>query len=145
VVVGSTTYGKGLVQTIAPLPDGGELYISWSRVFAPLGWPLQELGVMPQVCTSLGAPELYRELARLGRGVAPLAEALAQHRAARPPLSPNRVLELRNACPAATGTALDLTAAHRLIRDRGAYDAALIGPPPAPATAQHTSRLGALP
>jgi carboxyl-terminal processing protease len=37
VVLGSVTLGKGLVQTIAGLPDGGELLISWSRVLAPLG------------------------------------------------------------------------------------------------------------
>ena len=54
VVVGSSTLGKGLVQTIAPLPDGGELFVTWSRVLAPLGWPIQGLGVLPQVCTSLG-------------------------------------------------------------------------------------------
>ena len=36
VVVGSATLGKGLVQTIAPLPDGGELLVTWSRVLAPL-------------------------------------------------------------------------------------------------------------
>ena len=54
VVVGSSTLGKGLVQTIDPLPDGGELFVTWSRVLAPLGWPIQGLGVLPQVCTSLG-------------------------------------------------------------------------------------------
>ncbi|MGI4747295.1 MAG: S41 family peptidase, partial [Janthinobacterium lividum] len=43
VVVGSSTLGKGLVQTIAQLPDGGELFVTWSRVLAPLGWPLQGL------------------------------------------------------------------------------------------------------
>ena len=59
VVVGSSTLGKGLVQTISPLPDGGELFVTWSRVLAPGGWPIQGLGVIPQVCTSLGedAPE----------------------------------------------------------------------------------------
>ena len=50
-VIGSVTLGKGLVQTIAPLPDGGELFVTWSRVLAPRGWPLQGLGVLPQVCT----------------------------------------------------------------------------------------------
>ena len=54
VVIGSSTLGKGLVQTIAPLPDGGELFVTWSRVLAPGGWPIQGLGVMPQICTSLG-------------------------------------------------------------------------------------------
>ncbi|HQT79216.1 MAG TPA: S41 family peptidase, partial [Rhodopila sp.] len=54
VVVGSATVGKGMVQTIDPMPDGGELFVTWSQLLAPLGWPLQGLGVLPQVCTSLG-------------------------------------------------------------------------------------------
>ncbi len=40
VVIGSSTLGKGLVQTIIPLPDGGELFVTWSRVLAPRGWPI---------------------------------------------------------------------------------------------------------
>ena len=131
VVVGSSTLGKGVVQTVAPLPDGGELLVSWSRVIAPLGWPLQGLGVLPQVCTSLGAPALEQQLARLAQGVQPMAHALARHRAARPPLMPTEILEIRNACPAAEGRDLDFFAARRLIHDPGAYAAALLGPPPA--------------
>lgn len=143
VVVGSSTLGKGLVQTIAPLPDGGELFVSWSQVMAPLGWPLQGLGVLPQVCTSLGAPALERQLALLAQGVQPMARALARHRAARPPLMPTDILEIRNACPAAEGSKLDLAAAHRLIHDPGAYAAALLGPTPASvAAAEHAGGAG---
>ncbi len=129
VVVGSSTQGKGLVQTIAPLPDGGELFITWSRVFAPLGWPLQDLGVLPQVCTSFGARGLMRQLAGLARGRQSMADALARHRAARPPLSATEILDLRSACPASAASALDLVAARRLIDNPGAYAAALLGPP----------------
>ncbi|MBO0711828.1 MAG: PDZ domain-containing protein, partial [Acetobacteraceae bacterium] len=68
VIVGSTTMGKGLVQTVSPLPDGGELFVTWSRVLAPRGWPLQGLGVLPQVCTSRGQDKRERELADLGAG-----------------------------------------------------------------------------
>ena len=130
VVVGSFTLGKGLVQTIAPLPDGGELLLTWSRVFAPLGWPLQDLGVLPQVCTSFGARGLERQLAGLARGNQSLAQALARHRAARPPLVPTEIVELRSACPPAGASALDLAAARQLIHDPAAYAAALLGPPP---------------
>ena len=68
VVIGSSTLGKGLVQTIAPLPDGGELFVTWSRVLAPRGWPIQGLGVLPQVCTSLGQDTLSWQLAALAQG-----------------------------------------------------------------------------
>ncbi len=130
VVVGSATLGKGLVQTIAPLPDGGELFVSWSRLIAPLGWPVQGLGVLPQVCTSEGAPPLLHQLGRLAHGVQPMAAALARHRAARTPLSPTEILAIRTACPAAEGGPLDLLAAQRLIHDPTAYAAALLGPAP---------------
>jgi carboxyl-terminal processing protease len=128
VVVGSATLGKGLVQTIAPLPDGGELFVTWSRVLAPRGWPLQGLGVLPQVCTSLGQNALQSELDALDQGVQPMAEAIARHRAARPPLPPAQAVAIRAACPAAEGSDDDLTAARFLIQHPVAYVTALLPP-----------------
>ena len=89
VVVGSSTLGKGLVQTFTTLPDGGELFVTWSRVLAPLGWPIQGLGVLPQVCTSRGEAALDRQLQSLSGGAQPMAAAIERererprHRAAR--------------------------------------------------------------
>ncbi|MBV9782935.1 MAG: PDZ domain-containing protein [Acidisphaera sp.] len=130
VVVGSTTLGKGLVQTIAPLPDGGELFVTWSRVLAPLGWPIQGLGVLPQVCTSLGQDALARQLASLEQGRQPMQRALALHAAARAPMPVAQMLDLRNACPAAVGSDRDLQAAHVLIDAPASYATALAPPPP---------------
>ena len=130
VVVGSSTLGKGLVQTIATLPDGGELFVSWSRVLAPGGWPLQSLGVLPQVCTSLGQAALREQLASLSRGVLLLAGAEQRRRAARAPLPAAEVVEQRATCPAAEGGEADLTAARYLIAHPSAYAAALLAPPP---------------
>ena len=129
VVVGSATLGKGLVQTIATLPDGGELFVSWSRVLAPDGWPLQGLGVLPQVCTSLGQDTANAQLQALNRGVQPMAAALARHRAARAPLPANETLALRNACPASEARDADLASARFLISHPAAYAAALLTPP----------------
>ena len=104
VVVGSSTLGKGLVQTIDPLPDGGELFVTWSRVLAPRGWPIQGLGVLPQVCTSLGRRHWLAARGAGARGVQPMATALATARAsARAPLPPPQILAIRSACPAAEG------------------------------------------
>lgn len=128
VVVGSVTLGKGLVQTISPLPDGGELFVSWARILAPLGWPIQGLGVLPQVCTSRGEAELKAELTALSAGRQPLAEALARHRTARAPLPNAQILAIRSACPAAEGRDTDLVAARKLIDDPAAYAAALFPP-----------------
>ncbi len=128
VVVGSATLGKGLVQTIAPLPDGGELFVTWSRVLAPRGWPLQGLGVLPQVCTSLGQNVVQSELDSLDQGAQPMAEAIARHRAARPPLPPAQAVAIRAACPAAVGSDADVAAARYLIQHPAAYATALLPP-----------------
>ena len=128
MAVGSTTLGKGLVQTIAPLPDGGELFVTWSRVLAPRGWPLQGLGVLPQVCTSLGEVALQRQLAALAEGNQPMQRVIDEDRAARPPLSPTQMLAIRNACPAAEGREADLATARALIDNPAAYAAALLPP-----------------
>ncbi len=126
VVVGSATLGKGLVQFIAQLPDGGELFVTWSRVLAPLGWPLQGLGVIPQLCTSLGQARLDQQLQDLAAGSFDERDAVVQSRAARSPLAVARILDLRAACPAAIGTDADLDAARALLDTPGAYDAALV-------------------
>jgi carboxyl-terminal processing protease len=126
VVVGSSTLGKGLVQTITSLPDGGDLAITWSRVLAPLGWPIQGLGVLPQVCTSLGGEQLARQLAELRQHQSLLQAALIRHRSARAPLPPAEMLEIRSACPAAEGQDADFSTAHMLIETPPAYAAALL-------------------
>ena len=126
VVVGSATLGKGLVQVPDPMPDGGELFVTWSRVLAPRDWPIQGLGVMPQVCTSLGEDNTARELRALQAGRAPMARALARHDAARAPLPPADIVSLRNACPAAEGRRSDIAVARFLVDNPGAYASALL-------------------
>ena len=130
VVVGSATLGKGLVQAVAPLPNGGELLLTWSRVLAPLGWPIQGSGVLPQVCTSRGPLFTQHQLSALDRGEFPLRDAVLRERATRPPLGTDAALTLRTACPAADGTPEDLVAARFLLDHPDVYAAALIGPPP---------------
>ena len=132
VVVGSSTLGKGLVQTIGTLPDGGELFVTWSRVLAPRGWPIQGLGVLPQVCTSLGQDDLALQLSSLERGVQRLQPALDRHRAARIPVAPAAILELRTACPAGEPRDGDMLAAHYLLEHPAAYAAARLPPDSAP-------------
>ena len=128
VVVGSTTLGKGLVQTIATLPDGGELRVTWSRILAPRGWPIQALGVMPQICTSLGGEALARQMDELAAGRAPMATALDRHHAARPPVTAQQALGLRASCPAAEGREADMRIARLLVENPAGYAAALLPP-----------------
>ncbi|QHC35551.1 S41 family peptidase [Komagataeibacter xylinus] len=125
VVIGSATLGKGLVQTIGQMPNGAELFVTWSRVLAPLGWPLQGLGVMPQVCTSRGESELERQLQNLAEGTADSAQWVVAARQVRSPADLSRILAIRKACPAAIGTDSDLDAAHSLLDNPEEYRAAL--------------------
>jgi len=129
VVVGSSTLGKGLVQTITMLPDGGELFVTWSRVLAPLGWPIQSLGLLPQVCTSQGPDATVQQLTSLSRGRLLLADALARHDAARAPLPNAEAIALRKACPAAEGRETDMVAARYLLEHPAAYAAARLPRP----------------
>lgn len=126
VVVGSSTLGKGLVQSVTELPGGGELFVTWSRMIAPLGWPLQGLGVLPQVCTSLGSDMVQRQLAALETGRNLLARPLRQARSARAAMPLPEVLAIRDSCPAVVGGNGDLSAAQTLIGDPFAYRSALI-------------------
>ena len=125
VAVGSTTTGKGLIQAVIALPNGGELFLSWSRVLAPRGWPIQGLGVLPAICTSLGAETLAQELAELRRGEPPLAEALAEQRALRVPVPAREIARLRDRCPPAEGREADATIARALIEAPEEFQAAL--------------------
>ncbi len=125
VVIGSATLGKGLVQTVAQLPDGGELFVTWSRVIAPLGWPLQGLGVMPQICTSRGAADAQRQMDALRAGRALDSRSVVRSREVRLPDSVSQLLDIRKACPAALGGDNDLDQARVLLGDRTAYRAAL--------------------
>ncbi|MBL4613984.1 MAG: S41 family peptidase [Magnetovibrio sp.] len=52
VVVGSSSYGKGTVQTVIRLPNDGEMTLTWSRLVSPSGYALHGLGVMPAVCAT---------------------------------------------------------------------------------------------
>ncbi|MEE3622762.1 S41 family peptidase [Nitrospirillum sp. BR 11752] len=50
--VGTTSFGKGVVQTVAPLPNGGELFITWSRILTPAGHMFDHKGLAPAICTA---------------------------------------------------------------------------------------------
>ncbi|WP_161993494.1 S41 family peptidase [Muricoccus nepalensis] len=127
LVIGSATLGKGLIQILVPLPGGGELALSWSRILAPRGWPVQMLGVLPGLCTSLGAEETARGLANLGTADSPMAVPLARARAARAPVPASEVAALRNACPPAEGREADLAAARAVLERPEVYEAAAGG------------------
>jgi carboxyl-terminal processing protease len=52
VIIGSTSYGKGTVQTVLRMPNDGELILTWARLHAPSGYSMHGLGVVPTICTA---------------------------------------------------------------------------------------------
>jgi carboxyl-terminal processing protease len=75
VVIGNNTFGKGSVQTIQDLSNGGALKLTTARYFTPDGRSIQAQGIQPDIET--GA---YRLTAVADDGIGPLSEAdLTQH------------------------------------------------------------------
>jgi carboxyl-terminal processing protease len=113
VVVGSNTYGKGTVQTVLPLPNQGEITLTWARFHAPSGYTLHHLGVLPSVCTSLyrSADEVMRDLRN---GQLPLVPT--DRRNAVRPTDTKGLDALRKTCPARQQeNPIDLEVALRLV------------------------------
>jgi carboxyl-terminal processing protease len=104
VVVGSSSRGKGTIQTVVPLPNGGELSITWSQAVPPSGGVLSGKGVRPVVCTS----GLY------------VADPDAIDRVLRRATGPGEETDV--GCPAERREiAVDLEIARRLINDDRLY------------------------
>ncbi|KAI8472128.1 MAG: photosystem II D1 protease [Monoraphidium minutum] len=53
-IVGSTTFGKGLIQTVADLSDGSGLAITLARYQTPLGIDINKVGISPDIAIEDG-------------------------------------------------------------------------------------------
>lgn len=60
LVVGTPTFGKGLVQTVMPLSKGRAIKLTTSRYFTPSGDSIHEVGIQPDVFVddTAGFPDL---------------------------------------------------------------------------------------
>lgn len=125
VVIGTTSYGKGTVQTVIRLPNDGEITLTWSRFVAPSGYTLHGLGVRPAICTSGRDKDDAKTVATTLTERAHTAATLVAWRQVGIHDDTQRQ-ELRSTCPAETHQeAIDLEVADRLIRDRGLYNGAV--------------------
>lgn len=117
VVVGTTSYGKGTVQTVVRLANEGELILTWSRLQAPSGYTWNELGVLPNICTSK-----VGDASKLGTASVDSNQGqLMRWHALRNP-TPQEVTDLRKICPPGDATPeADVDLAVRLLRDRALY------------------------
>lgn len=125
VVVGSTSYGKGTVQTVLRLPNDGELTLTWAQLVAPSGYFLHEHGVVPTLCTSDLADDNNSVQIALRRGTTSSAvSALVDHQ--RASLDEGGWSELRRSCPARQGEhEIDVKVAKRLLSDPVLYSEAV--------------------
>lgn len=82
VLIGTTTFGKGTVQTVLAMPNDGELTLTWSRLFGPSGRTLNGYGVLPTICTSAGPGKDGDLAGALRAGLDGLAAARLLHRTA---------------------------------------------------------------
>ena len=125
VVIGTSSFGKGTVQTVIRLPNDGEITLTWSRLVTPSGYALHGLGVRPSVCTS-GAT---------GDAAAVIAQTLSERVKTAATLDAWRRVEthsmkeraaIRASCPAERRkNKFDLDLASALLVDRAQYARAL--------------------
>ena len=52
LIVGTETFGKGLVQTVMPLSKGRAIKLTTSRYYTPSGASIHETGIMPDIYVS---------------------------------------------------------------------------------------------
>ena len=49
ILLGESTYGKGSVQSVIPLSDGGGMRLTISKYYLPSGKSISEVGVKPDI------------------------------------------------------------------------------------------------
>lgn len=127
VVVGTGSFGKGTIQSVMPLPNEGEITLTWSRFLTPSGYVLHGLGVLPSVCTSGQAGK-----AKDGTAVTLVEKALVDEGKSTLTAEAWRLVahndaaerrHLRKNCPAQnTKNPLDSDVAELLIKDQRLYE-----------------------
>jgi carboxyl-terminal processing protease len=118
VVVGSSSFGKGTVQTVIRLPNDGELILTWARLLTPSGYVLNKVGVIPTLCTS-NAKNVIAVIKRAFTGSAP------HHQIATTDIESRKALVSRCPWQPHEGEDLDITVAKRILEKPELYQNAL--------------------
>ena len=90
LIVGTDTFGKGLVQTVVPLSKGRAIKLTTSRYYTPSGDSIHEVGIAPDVFVddTAGFPDLSLSGLLDHESDQQLAEAI-EHLNARPVMHSN--------------------------------------------------------
>jgi carboxyl-terminal processing protease len=123
VVAGTASYGKGVIQTVIRMPNQGELTLTSAQVYAPSGYSIDRLGVLPSVCTAVDSVAEPILAALKDRKVAPLPITL---RNSVTPEDMPLLDRLRSGCPARkTDEPVDVDVAIKLVENGALYRQAL--------------------
>ncbi len=63
-VMGTTSFGKGIVQSVIPLNDGSAIKITTSSYYTPSGVCIHGIGITPDIVVELTEPDNQKEAAR---------------------------------------------------------------------------------
>jgi len=119
VVIGTSSFGKGTVQTVLRTSNDGELTITWARLVTPRGYLLHHHGVIPTLCTADLADNATSVAAVLHGDPSPVPPELA---ATRKNLDDAGWDKLREHCQAERAMRnLDTQVARRLLDDPALY------------------------
>jgi len=65
VILGTQTFGKGSVQTVFPLEDGGGIRLTTAKYYTPSGRSIQNVGITPDIEVKLQTVRSRRTATRL--------------------------------------------------------------------------------
>lgn len=129
VLLGSSSFGKGTVQTIIRLPNSGELILTWARLHAPSGQTLQKHAIVPAFCTN-GSDSTIRGVLDLLRSAARANAPLPAGGMRALKAGPHFTVKAHAACPPnAAQPDSDLEAARLLLKNRVVYHQARLKKP----------------
>lgn len=125
VLIGTSSYGKGTVQTVLRLPNEGEITLTWSRLIAPSGYIMHGLGVRPVLCVPTKTHDIEKLVDRALDRELSVKSAFNQWRTPGSKDSARRE-KLRASCPAERHKAdTELQVARHLIENPKSYSKAL--------------------
>jgi len=123
VVIGTSSYGKGTVQTVIRTSNDGELTVTWAQIITAGGYQLNTHGVVPTICTSQQADTAANAAVLVPVSTNPVQPALAR---ARVSLDDSGWQHLRALCPADRDkNQLDELVAQRLLDSPVVYREAI--------------------
>ena len=121
IIVGTSSFGKGSVQSVSRLPNDGELTLTWSRFVTPSGYVLHDLGVPPNICSISEHDTAENIVAEVLNNASDLVRLMAAWRKVSVDNTQARI-ELKQTCPGNTKLRrIDILIAEKLISDTTLY------------------------